>query len=82
MSDSDSNSDSDYRETDDEDDTSNDPIVSKREKEAGVASDTEEEDIVQCANYKRYQSEYLINICGETYYLQLNKCQRINIFHR
>ncbi len=40
-SDVDSNSDSDYRETDDEDDTFKAPIVSEREKETGVASDTE-----------------------------------------
>ena len=53
---SDSNSDSDYRETDDEDDTFKAPIVSKRENEAGVVYDIEEGDIVQCANCKYCQS--------------------------
>ena len=46
MSGSDSNSDGDYMETDDEDDTIEAPIVSKREYEVDRACDTEEEVIV------------------------------------
>ena len=42
---------------DDEDDNADGPIVSERESEADIASDTEEEDKVQCENCKCCQSK-------------------------
>ena len=71
-SDSDSNSDSDHRETSDENDEDDAQIVSERENEAVIASDSEEEDIVQCDDFKRCQSRELINLYGDSYCLQFN----------